>query len=751
MAESFSSNRLMMNRLRQLMAEGGEVQARLNGTVRLIANTMVADVCSIYLRTAKNELELVATEGLKQSAAGRTRMRMDEGLVGRIAQTAEPLAIQDAPRHPDFSYRPETGEDPFHAFLGVPILRGGRVSGVLVVQNRTERTYGEDEVESLETIAMVLAEIVAAEALGSVLEERPTRRATLIGRILSEGLAMGPVRLHDPVVPAAKFFAADPEKELRRLDAALEALRASVDQMLAADPGALLGEPRDVLETYRMLANDPSWAERLRDGVRGGLSAEASIDRTRREHRARLESARDVYLRERLYDLEDLDNRLLRILGGNSATQYADGSKGAILVARRLGPAELLEYRNAGLAAIALEESSATSHAAIVARALGIPAIGSLESLTTDIETGDKIIIDAEEGIVHLRPEQAVRDAYKTRMTLRKQRQAAFKRLRKSPARTKDGVDVSLMLNAGLRLDLDNLEVTGAEGVGLFRTEFQFLVAERIPQLSEQINFYKRVYETAGNKPVIFRTLDFGADKIMPSVSLVREENPALGLRSLRFALDHKGVFRRQMRALIRAADGKPLSVMFPMVTTAAEFFEAKALLHKELAWNRRRGHPMPEQLQIGAMLEVPAFAFALEEIASEVDFISIGTNDLMQFFFAADRMTPTISDRYDILSRPAIKMLAMVHDVCEQHGIEVSICGAAAGSPIEALALVAIGYKKLSMPAGGIGPVKRMVRSLKLEPFQKDFRNIIINKNSSFRNDLLALARDHQVLLGNG
>lgn len=751
MAESFSSNRLMMNRLRQLMAEGGEVQERLNGTVRLIANTMVADVCSIYLRTAKNELELIATEGLKQSATGRTRMRMDEGLVGRIAQSAEPLAIQDAPRHPDFSYRPETGEDPFHAFLGVPILRGGRVTGVLVVQNRTERLYGEDEVESLETIAMVLAEVIAAEALETVLEERPTRRPTLVGRVLSEGLAMGPVRLHDPVVPAAKFFASDPEKELRRLDSALEALRTAVDQMLSADPGALLGEPRDVLETYRMLANDPSWAERLRDGVRGGLSAEASIDRTRREHRARLESARDVYLRERLYDLEDLDNRLLRILGGSSSTQYAEGSKGAILVARRLGPAELLEYRNAGLAAIALEESSATSHAAIVARALGIPAIGSLESLTTDIENGDKIVIDAEEGIVHLRPEKAVRDAYKTRMTLRKQRQAAFKRLRKSPARTKDGIDVSLMLNAGLRLDLDNLEVTGADGVGLFRTEFQFLVSEKIPQLSEQIAFYKRVYETANDKPVIFRTLDFGADKILPSISRLREENPALGLRSLRFALDHKGVFRRQMRALIRAADGRPLSVMFPMVTTAAEFFEAKALLHKELAWNRKRGHAMPQTLQVGAMLEVPAFAYALEEVAGEVDFISIGTNDLMQFFFAADRMTPAISDRYDILSRPAIKMLAAVQDVCEKHEIEASVCGASAGSPLEALALVAIGFKKLSMPAGGIGPVKRMIRSLKLESFQADFRNIIVNKNSSFRNDLLALARDHHVLLGNG
>jgi len=741
----------MMNRLRQLMAEGGEAQERLGGIVRLIANTMVADVCSIYLRSEENLLELVATEGLKQSATGRTQMRMDEGLVGRIAISAEPLAIQDAPRHPDFSYRPETGEDPFHAFLGVPILRGGRVSGVLVVQNRTERAYGEDEVETLETIAMVLAEVIAANALGSMSEVRAARPAVMFGRILSEGLALGKVRLHDPVVPAAKFFAADPDKELRRLDGALEALRAAVDHMLAADATTLIGEPRDVLETYRMLANDPSWAARLRDGVRGGLSAEASIDRTRREHRARLESARDAYLRERLYDLEDLDNRLLRILGGDTTSAQKGMSKGEVLIARRLGPAELLEYRSAGLSAIALEESGATSHAAIVARALGIPAIGGVESLTTDLENGDPIIVDAEEGIVHLRPENAVRDAYKTRVTLRKQRQAAFKRLRKSPARTKDGVDITLMLNAGLRLDLDNLKVTGAAGVGLFRTEFQFLVAERIPQLTDQIEFYKRVFDTAGDKPVVFRTIDFGADKIMPSYSALREENPALGLRSLRFALDHKGILRRQMRALIRAADGRPLSLMFPMVTTAAEFFEAKALFQKELAWNRKRGHPMPSDLKVGAMLEVPAFAYAIEEVADEIDFVSIGTNDLMQFFFAADRMSPAISERYDILSRPAMNMLGVVSTVCERAEVDTSICGAAAGTPLEALALIALGFRKLSMPAGGIGPVKRMIRSVKLEAFREDFRQIIVNKKSSFRNDLLALARDHQVLLGDG
>lgn len=742
-----------MNRLRQLMAEGGQARERLEKIVEMIAGTMIADVCSIYLRTVDDELELVATEGLRSEAVASTRLRMDEGLVGHIARSAAPLSIQDAPRHPDFSYRPETGEDPYHAFLGVPILRGGRVAGVLTVQNRTERIYDEAEVESLETIAMVLAEIVAADpprnTSGSAgVEVRPSRPVRMTGNVLCEGLGMGQARLHDPVVPAAKFFAADSDAEGERLDDALMLLRQAVDKMLTAEGGGLWGDPRDVLEAYRMLANDPSWAERLHDGIKGGLTAEASIDRARREHRARLESARDSYLRERLHDLEDLDNRLLRILGGDQGHGQKQGKAGDVLIARRLGPAELLEYNTVGLTAILLEEGAATSHAAIVARALGIPTIGGLDDLTTKVETGDKVVVDAEEGIVHLRPEANVLDAYKSRAALRKQRQASYRRLAKSPARTKDGVDMDLMLNAGLQLDLDHMAEIGVDGIGLFRTEFQFLVSERLPRLEEQIELYRDVIRIAGDKPVLFRTLDLGGDKILPNYNHVREENPALGWRSIRFALDRKGLFRRQLRALIRAVDGGPLSVMFPMVTTAAEFFEAKTLLLEEMRWSRKKSYPVPSKLSVGAMLEVPAFAYSLEAIATEADFISVGTNDLMQFFFAADRMTPDVSARYDILSQPALDFLGFIAKECTRLDLPVSVCGEATGKPLEALALIGLGYRRFSMRAGGIGPVKRMIRSLKLKQFETDFTERLAKSNGAFRNDLLAMSRDHAILL---
>jgi phosphotransferase system, enzyme I, PtsP len=750
-----STSRLLLNRLRQMMAGTGSARERLDSVVTLIANTMVADVCSIYLRTSAEELELVATEGLLAEAIFQTKLQLDEGLVGQIAVTAQPLAIQDAPRHPAFSYRPETGEDPYHAFMGVPVLRGGSVIGVLVVQNRTERRYTEDEVETLQTVAMVIAEICASDlqANGETgfaeIELRPTRYVTLSGRVVSEGIAVGQARLHDVVVPAAKFFATDPEGEEDRLNMALEELRQSIDRIMTSETSPLWGEPRDVLETFRMLASDPSWADRLREGVRSGLTAEAAVDRARREHRARFEKAKDSYLRERLHDLEDLDNRLLRILGGvaDAPTHVsAEGSEKIILVARRLGPAELLEYRDAGLAGLIIEEAGTSSHAAIVARALNLPTISGVPQMISRLEDGDQVILDAEEGRIHLRPDAETLEAYEARLRLRGERQAELVALRDLPSSTRDGVQVELMLNAGLRLDVDQLEPTGAAGVGLFRTEFQFLVSETLPKVSEQIAFYTRVLETVGDKPVLFRTVDLGGDKFLPGLEVVREENPALGVRSIRLALEHRGLFRRQLRALIRASADRPLHLMFPMVTTSMEFLEARDLVHEEMEWTRSRGHDMPTELKVGCMLEVPALAHVLDRLAGETDFISIGTNDLMQFFFAADRNTPQLAERYDMISTSALRFLGDIANTCQRVGLPVSVCGEATGRPVDALALIALGFHRLSMPAAGIGPVKRMVRSVHMEDFRADFRARLQKSNGPFRKELLGLIADHKV-----
>lgn len=752
MAQGFSSPRLLLNRLRDVMARGLGGRERLESVVQLIAATMIADVCSIYLRTDKGELELVATEGLRLEAVASTRLKLDEGLVGQITMTAQPLSIQDAPRHPSFSYRPETGEDPYHAFLGVPILRGGRVIGVLTVQNRTERIYDVDEIETLQTIAMVIAEVVASDvdetSTYSATAQRITKPETLRGRVISKGLGIGKACRHDPDVPAAKFFASDLDVEMLRLAVALQELRASIDTMLAGDASHLGDDPLDIMEAYRMLANDPGWATRLAEGVKAGLSAEAAVDRARREHRVKLENARDPYLRARLNDLEDLDNRLLRILGGGDSDGHIANATGAVLVARRLGPAELLEYASVGLAALVLEEPAATSHAAIVARALGIPTLAGVDNITTLLESEDQMIVDAELGEVHLRPEEGLIAAYRSRQGLLSQRQEIYRQLRDEKAVTLDGVEVRLLQNAGLRLDVDNLSDTGADGIGLFRTEFQFLVSEKLPSLREQTDLYSYVMDAARGRPVLFRTIDIGADKLLASHPAVVEENPALGWRSIRFALDKRGLFRRQLRALIRAAAGRPLSIMFPMVTVASEFHAAKALLDQEIRWAKARGRPMPLKLSVGAMLEAPSLAYELDALVGHADFISVGTNDLMQFFHAADRMVPDVSDRYDMIARPALGFLQQIANRCDALGLPVSVCGEAAGRPLDALALMAMGYRALSMSAGSVGPIKRMIRSMNMEAFSEAIKTALPKSNGSFRNELLGIAKLNDIVL---
>jgi len=472
--------RNLLRQIREAMAGGGPAQDRLDQVVRVIAQSMVAEVCSIYLRRASGELELFATEGLNRDAVHATRLKAGEGLVGEVARLAQPISLSDAPTHPSFSYRPETGEDPFHAFLGAPLLRGGRAIGVLVVQNRAERRYDPDEVEDIQTIAMVLAETVASGELLAQDELRdvevaPHRPERYRGQRFAEGLAMGRVVLHEPPLAPERLLADNVQVEEIRLREALIQLKSGIDAMLDGSQGTMSGVPHEVLETYRMFADDRGWNRSLEEAVRSGLTAEAAVDRVRNEHRARFAKARDPYIRERLHDFEDLANRLLRILAGDRPGDR-DLPDDAILVAKNLGPADLLEYPRRRLKGLLLEEGSTASHAAIVARALQIPCVGRLAGLRDRLSEGDLVIVDGETGEAHLRPRPDMLDSVKSRIAVRDQRQAEFAALRDVPAVTLDGQRISLLTNAGLAVDLENLDATGAEGIGLFRTEFQFMV-----------------------------------------------------------------------------------------------------------------------------------------------------------------------------------------------------------------------------------------------------------------------------------
>jgi phosphotransferase system enzyme I (PtsP) len=737
--------RSLLRQIREALAGGGPAQARLDMVVRIIARSMVAEVCSLYMRRAAGDMELFATEGLDPAAVHVTRMKPGEGLVGEIMKLGRPLNLADAPEHPAFSYRPETGEDPYHAFLGVPLLRGGRAIGVLVVQNRTARIYTDDEQEDLQIVAMVLAEMVAAgELIGEAalkgVEIAPHRPERLKGSKFGDGLAYGVAVLHEPPVAPSQLLSDDVAAEERRLASAIASLQAQIDQMLEGNAG-LVDASFEVLDTYRMFAHSQSWLRSLQDAVSNGLTAEAAVERVRSEHRARLGQARDPYLRERLHDLEDLNDRLLRHLSGDGH-EARELPENAILIARNLGPADLLEYDRTKLRGLLLEEGSAASHAAIVARALDIPCVGRLAGLRDRVSEGDMVIVDAETGEAFLRPRTDVVKAIQARIDVRRQRRAEFDKLRDTPAFTRDGAKITLLMNAGLDVDLDILGETGAEGIGLFRTEFQFMVAEEMPRFNAQTALYSRVMDAAGDLPVTFRTLDLGGDKVLPYMEAEREDNPALGWRAIRMGLDRPALLRLQLRALIAAARGRALRIMFPLVSSVDEFRAARALVDVEVAWAQRRGRSAPSRLDVGAMIEAPSLVWHLDALLPMTDFVSVGTNDLMQYLFAADRGNPRMADRYDPLSPPALRALEQIQRACAETGTPVSVCGEMAGRPLEAFALVALGFERLSMPPAGVGPVKQMVLSCDREAARRGVSALLKSGAGSVRNEVETLAR---------
>lgn len=710
--------RLLLRRLREAMAEPIGAQERLDKIVVLIASNMVAEVCSVYILRADDVLELFATEGLNRAAVHHAGLRVGQGLVGLIAAEARPLNLADAQAHPAFAYLPETGEEIYNAFLGVPILRSGRTLGVLVVQNRARRSYTEEEVEALQTTAMVIAEMIAGGAIEAIAKPGATldlrRPMHLGGHGLSDGVGLGHVVLHEPRLVVTNLIAEDADAELARLESALDKLRLSVDDMLARREISRDGEHREVLETYRMFARDRGWARKMEEAIGNGLTAEAAVERVQSDTRARMLRSTDPYLRDRLHDLDDLANRLLRELMGRPHGPSGEMlPKDAVIVARTMGAAELLDYDRDRLRGLVLEEGGATSHIAIVAKALALPVVGQLPGVVSLAEPGDAIIVDGDAGEIQLRPPADVEAAYAEKVRFRARRQAQYRRLRSKPATTVDGHDFVLQLNAGLLVDMPHLDESGAAGVGLFRTELLFMVAQTLPRVSDQVAVYRKVLDLAGERPVTFRSLDIGGDKILPYLRAVEEENPAMGWRALRLGLDRPALLRTQIRALLHAAAGRDLRLMFPMVATVGEYRQARTLVDREIRHLKRHGHRTPETIRLGVMLEVPSLLFELEELLAAVDFVSVGSNDLFQFITATDRGNVRVSGRYDPLALPFLRVLKRIADKAAEAHVPVSLCGEMAGQPLSAMALAALGFRTISMPPAAIGPVKEMLRSL--------------------------------------
>ena len=747
--------RRLLARLRDMMALGlsipgkgsldkgslGQTGVAMSELVAMVAGEMVAEVCTVYSMRPGDLLELTATHGLNAEAVGRTRLRVGEGIVGIVAATGAVQNLPDAQNHPAFAYRPETGEAPYASLLAVPVRRGGRVLGVLAVQNRAPRRYAEDEVELLETVAMLLAEVLAAAGAsdGAEVGVAATIPRQFQATPFAPGIAIGPVVLHGAAAPLRRLLADDPQVEGRRLDDAIVAMRRTLDDLIETRLPA--GDaPREVLEATRLVAGDGGWMRRVREAVGTGLTAEAAVHRVADDIRDRMRRIGDPYLRERLADMEDLAGRLLAALDGGGVLPATP--PGAILFARRLGPAQLLEWHARGVVGVVLEEGSSAGHAAILARALGLPAVGGARGVVAAVEDGDVAVLDADEGQVILRPDAEVRAAYARALESRQALERGFAAQRGRPAQTLDGVALRLMLNVGLAREVDQLDMTGAAGIGLFRTEIAMLARGEVADVAEQAAMYGRVLDAAGDRPVRFRTLDLGGDKLLPDAARQEEENPAMGWRSLRVGLDRPALIRRQLRALLLAAQGRTLSVMFPMVATVAEFRAARALLMAEAA----RIRPAPVRIMVGSMIEVPALLWQLPALMEAVDFVSIGSNDLMQFLFAADRGTPGLSGRYDMLSPPVLDAFAAMAGAAVAAGVELSVCGDHAARPLEAMVLAALGITTLSMPAASLLRMKALFASVQLRELASVLASARRNAagQASLREPLASWAREH-------
>ena len=746
--------RRLLARVRDAMAGSGSAEERLNRVVAIIADDLTADVCSVYVRRAGNVLELFATRGLKPSAVHLTRLRVGEGLVGDIAAFARPLATADAQNHPSFAFRPETGEEIYNTLMGVPILRDGRVIGVVVVQTLDRREYGEEEIETLQTVAMVLAELISGGGLVNRGELLPDDDIGLLprrldGTRLNLGVGMGIAVLHQSQFCVSRLVAEDPGAEHARLRRAVSDMHGALDSMLEAAGLAVGGEHRDILETYRMIAQDAGWLARIDDSITAGLTAEAAVQRVQNDIRVRMSQVSDPYLRERIHDLEDLGNRLLQhLLGVNGTAADSDLPEDIVVVAKSMGPAQLLDYDRTRLRGLILEEGSPTAHVVVVARALDIPVVGNARGALDRITSGDQVIVDGDGAHVFLRPGEDVRQRVQAEIEEREQRKVLYASERDFPAITLDGERVKLNINFGLLGDSHYLNETGADGIGLYRTEIPFMSRSEFPDVEAQRQLYRQVVNDAGDKPVVFRTLDVGGDKVLPYWDSSGEENPAMGWRAIRVSLDRPALLRQQLRALIRSVEGGELRVMFPMIAEIGEFDSARSLLDMELEREAARGAALPGRLKVGVMLEVPALVFQLPTLLGRVDFVSVGSNDLLQFMFASDRGNPRLAERYDPLSPSVFSVFRYVLDTCREAAVPLSLCGEMAARPLDAMALIGLGFRDISVAPPAVGPVKAMIRSLRVAPLAEYMNTLRGLAQSNVREKLRAFAVDHGVMI---
>ena len=719
-----NNSRILLKRLKKTLSELGEAQARLNKIVKIIADSMNSEVCSIYLINRYNILELYATEGLRSKAVHYSQLNVGQGLVGKIAATAEPIKTSQASKTKGFRYLPETGEEIYNSFLGVPIQRLGKMLGVLVIQNLKNREFTEDDVYGLEIVAMVIAEMAELGVFTSSdgsdeLSQDKKNPLSINGLVGKEGIVIGNTVLLEPQIKIQNPIADNTKLEKQKLKKSISKLNNQISEIISKKHFKKKGDFLEILETHKLLIEDRSWIKRMESSIDSGLSAIVAVEKEQTTTKSRIAKVKNFYFKERLNEFYEISNILLKILTNQKTYINLEGIKEPILIARNISPLELVSLRHQ-LKGIILEDGSVGSHTTIVSRALNIPLLIQTKDIINKISNGDKIILDADQGLVYLRPDKTISELYTSKLKLRNKAKKTFLASKNLEAKTLDNKKIFLMMNAGLMADLPSLDDSGADGVGLYRTELQFLISNKVPKRAEQAEIYCKVLDSAGTNPVFFRTLDIGSDKILPTITPEIEPNPTLGWRAIRLTLERSGVFKMQVQALIRGAKGRNLNIVIPLVTEINEFLKAKDIILDEINREKKRNRIVPNLIKIGAMLEVPSLVFAPNLFFKSVDFLMVGGNDLKQFFFAADRENEKVRKRYDMLSTSFLSFLKLIVKKSEKYKLPLSYCGEDAGKPIEALVLCSLGFKTLSMQPNCIAPVKSLLRNIKLSEIKQ-------------------------------
>lgn len=740
----------ILRQLRTITESQDTLPVKLESIVKLIAEQIGADAASFYIAVDGRRLELFASYGLNPEAQHRVSFRFGEGLTGEVAQNNRTLNVADAWSHPKFAHKPDLGEEQYKSFLGVPLIRWSRSIGVLSVQTREIREFSSLDVEILETVAMVLSEIVSSDEMAELKKglskgNNLNEREKLKGISLSKGYGLGVCVVHRRRQAVTKIFAEDKEKELHRLELAYGQMNADLDEKFASTKLGI-GEHVEILDAYRMFARDKGWYKKITDNIHSGLTAEAAVERAYEDMWNRLSGTSDSYLKERLHDLRDVADRLQSYLSGDYGSIKGVNADDLIVVAQTMGPADLMDYDYSKIRGLIIEDGTPTMHVAIVAKALNIPVVAKIRGIFEEAKTGELIAVDGTDGYIYMHPSAVVQEKFKAKIAEKDRLQAKLAELKELPAQTKDGVKVNLYLNVGLAFDLDYIETTNCDGIGLYRTEIPFMASDVMPDVERQMGYYKELMDKAGDKKVIFRSLDVGSDKLLPYWGNVGEENPAIGWRSIRITLDRRAILRKQVRAFLRAAAGKELNVMFPMVANLSEFEEARETLLIELEREKRRGENVPAKVNVGLMIEVPSVIFQLDAILKQADFISVGTNDLAQFIFACDRGNPRLTERYDVLSAPFLSMMGEIVRKADAAGVYCSVCGEMASNPIEAMALIGLGYRNLSMSGSSFGRVKSMVRTMNAEDVEDYVHTLLKSQKRTLRPQLISYAYDHGI-----